>query len=132
MGVLFYDKDGAPLDAVEWGRRFSDPEYYHVARDEVGRWTVFTAWHGHPASAGVLAEMFRPENSLRPIFVTVLLLPAFTADGLPFVLEAMQYHSLEFAEHGHARIVEWLARPGVVPLVATGVIDSLFLRAAAG
>ncbi len=125
--VRFYDRDGSPLEVLEWARRYDDAEYCSVARDEVGGWTVGTVWHGYPAGVSVLAELLRRDDSYRPIFASGLMAPVVAADGSPFLLTARSYDDEASARRGHALLVEWLSRPGVVPLVAESTIDALFL-----
>jgi hypothetical protein len=42
-----YDKEGRPISIEEWGRlKGSDPNYYRVAKTDIGPWVVSTVWLG--------------------------------------------------------------------------------------
>ena len=45
-GPLFWDRNGEPLDTLEYGRLFEDPDYRIVARTAVPGGEVVTAWIG--------------------------------------------------------------------------------------
>jgi phosphoglycolate phosphatase-like HAD superfamily hydrolase len=45
---LFFDKDGTPLETLEWARKYEDYAYRFVGHDQVGPYRISTLWTGLP------------------------------------------------------------------------------------
>lgn len=46
--ILYWDKDGTPLETLEWAHKFEDYDYRFVGHDYVGPYRVSTLWMGLP------------------------------------------------------------------------------------
>lgn len=44
--ILFWDKDGTPLDTIAWAHKYEDYSYRFVGHDQVGRYRISTLWMG--------------------------------------------------------------------------------------
>lgn len=42
----YYDKNGKPLNMIQWGELFQNPDYKIVKRDQIGDVKVYTVWLG--------------------------------------------------------------------------------------
>lgn len=42
----FFDREGQPLELLDWARLYEDVEYRQVALDEAGKYSVSTVWQG--------------------------------------------------------------------------------------
>lgn len=71
---IYFDKDGSPLDVLEWAGRFEDWDYRLIAKNEHGRAVVLTVWQGTDVTAGLFGNripcpidtvVFTPSGSLR-------------------------------------------------------------------
>lgn len=88
----YFDRDGNPLELMEWAMKFEDLDYKRVAFTELGDLEVSTVWLGTTVSR----------------------------EGPPLIFETIvfggederttRYATLEEAERGHAAIVEELQR----------------------
>ncbi len=117
----FFDKDGSPLDAVEWAIRYEDKEYCTIARDEVDGWWINTMWTGSP---GTFPFLTFNDTGPYPIFGTGAVLDRGQDDYM--VLELWVYATIDAAQQGHRRIVEWMRRPGLVPLLCSTALAEVF------
>jgi hypothetical protein len=119
--TLWFDKHGRPVDVLEWGRLSEDWDYCLIVEDEAHGWIVRTVWTGDPGIHGVILGSSRP----LPIFATVAIQHAGTPDAR--ILELWLHVNLEQAQQGHRRIVDWMRRPGLIPLICDTYIAELFL-----
>lgn len=46
--ILFWDKDGTPLETLEWAHKYEDYSYRFVGHDQVGTCRISTLWMGMP------------------------------------------------------------------------------------
>lgn len=130
----FYDKNGKLLDVVEWSHLYNDPEYRSIALDEVNGWLIHTVWTGNPNTDLLHQKIMRIagfEVPTRPhlIFGTALIARMHDNVGPPFIHEARLYDKEETARQGHQRIVDWLRRPGIIPLISDTTIAAMFRAA---
>ena len=89
----YYDKQGKPIDDVQYVRLKSDVSYWRVAHDKVADSEISTVWLGYISP---VYRMFRAE--LLPLFETMV----FSG---PLEDERVQYATLEQAQAGHAAMV---------------------------
>ncbi|MFV0135539.1 hypothetical protein ACLGIH_20345 [Streptomyces sp. HMX87] len=52
------DKDGRPLDLMEWARLYEDDDYRLVAETQVDDVLVRTLWEGHDVQVTCAGDMF--------------------------------------------------------------------------
>ena len=98
----FYDKDGTPLDLMEWGRKLEDNDYKRVGLDiTVNNIRISTVWlgldrsfteHGRPL---IFESIAFDDNDL------------YTTERSKFApdLDQERYSTLEEARQGHQRMV---------------------------
>lgn len=93
---MYYDKNGAPLDIMEWSGLFNNPEYKRIAFDSDDKYDVSTVWLGLDHGFG--GEM--------RIFETMVF-----ASGSLTDLACERYATLTEAEAGHKVFVKnWLGK----------------------
>lgn len=91
---MHYNKDGTPLELLEWARLFEDTDYRRIGDDEIQHRgiRVSTVWMG-------MNHRFTPGRPL--IFETML----FVADGDPDDLGCWRWSTQAEALAGHQAIV---------------------------
>ena len=92
----YYDKDGSPLELMEWGRKLEDTEYKRVAQTTLpdGKW-VSTVWLGLNHNYG---------NGPPLIFETMI----FESKKDLGELDTERYSTLADAQDGHnAMVTRW-------------------------
>ena len=96
MAIRYYDKDGSPMEMMEWGdkKQINDPEYKRVAETTLtdGTW-ISTVWVG-------LDMQFGDGPPL--IFETMVFLSKDNLDEQ----DMDRYSTLEEAMEGHDRMVK--------------------------
>ncbi len=50
--VQYYDRQGQPMNLLDWGRRFEDMEYKIVKQTTIGEFFISTVWFGLNYSFG--------------------------------------------------------------------------------
>jgi hypothetical protein len=96
----FLDKDGKPLELLQWAALLEDPAYAIIARDTVGAYWVATDWLGHNMACGARKLRFarlrneprlveaprRAADVLRPVClsrcVPYLAIPGYVIDSI--------------------------------------------------
>jgi hypothetical protein len=56
--ILYWDKDGTPLETLEWAHKFEDYDYRFVGHNHVGPYRISTLWMGLPPTY----HWFHPEG----------------------------------------------------------------------
>ena len=88
----YYDKDGKPLELMDWAWKFEDSAYKRIAETRLdnGYW-VSTVWMGlnHNFGEGV------------PLIFETMVFKGSKSD-----LDCERYTTLQQAEEGHKRMVE--------------------------
>ena len=92
---LYYDREGKPLELMEWAEKVEDPSYRRVALEDRGDVVVSTVWLGvnHALGDGPIH-----------IFETMVL-------GGEYDREMWRYNTEAEAEAGHAEVVELVFGP---------------------
>jgi len=90
--MRFFDRDGKPLEMMEWARLFEDPEYQQVELTIVGEARVSTVWLGLDHAIGIGIFGF-PQPPL--IFETMIF-------GGPCDTQCWRYHTETAAREGHS------------------------------
>lgn len=44
--MSYYDKDGKPMELMEWAKKFKDLKYRIIAQDKVNGYRISTVWMG--------------------------------------------------------------------------------------
>ena len=44
--ILYFDKDGTPMETLEWAKKFEDFMYHIVDQDMVDKYLISTVWLG--------------------------------------------------------------------------------------
>lgn len=99
LGMKYFDRDGRPIEFLEWMRLRQDNEYAQVALDKIGSRTVSTVW------LGVSSFLWREsdKNSSPQAIFETMVFPD---------LSCQKYSTLAEAKAGHQKIVnELLALP---------------------
>lgn len=96
----FFDKDGKPMELLEWARTFEDDQYRQIAKNRVGAHTVSTVWNGFDAFRWSDDEPARIFST--GVFVTA---DAQKEGGFELV-EEQTYLTQEEALQGHADLVK--------------------------
>jgi hypothetical protein len=97
MRSLYYDRQGAALDTLEWAKKFEDRNYTVLAIDAAGPLSISTIWVGLDHSFG--------EDDPPLIFETAGFVLVNGKRQLPYVF-AYRYATEAEALRGHAYIVE--------------------------
>lgn len=93
--IEYYDRQGRPLDMMDWALKLEDPTYRIVARDELcdGEVIVSTIWlgfdHGYGGKRLLFETMVRRDNKWD---------------------EQHRYSTEDEAREGHRQVVEALSR----------------------
>jgi len=90
---MYYDKDGSPLELMEWAKKFEAPDYKRIAKTTLpdGKW-VSTVWLGLNHSWGIDPPL---------IFETMV----FSSEENLRDLATLRYATLKEAEDGHNEVV---------------------------
>lgn len=98
IGTLYYDKDGSPLEMMEWAKKIQEMDYKIVARTANGDVLVSTVWLGIDHAFGDHPPI---------IFETMVF--RGDHDG-----EMARYSTIEEAREGHRKMCEMVfpATPG--------------------
>ena len=69
--ILYFDKDGTPMETLEWAKKFEDFMYRIVSQDMVGKYLISTVWLGLTYSSlslpvGTFETMIFDRESMRP------------------------------------------------------------------
>lgn len=98
MSSLYFDRTGAPIDAIQWADLSDDPEYRFLAQTVLpdGRW-VATIWIGIDISAGMADRPYIFET-------TVFVKPPAPGERLR-TLRDRQYQTEAEALAGHREIL---------------------------
>jgi hypothetical protein len=104
MSIGYYDREGKPLELLEWARLLEDNAYKRVARDVLdnGR-VVSTVWLGLGHNLGTYGPPL--------IFETMVFPPHDEEHLFDDELECGRYATEEEAREGHARMVAKWAAP---------------------
>ena len=96
--VMFWDRQGQPIDVMDFGRKHEDPDYHFVARHWVRGWMVATIWLGLDGS-------LNPFSTIPLIFETMIFAPGDVTIGSEDDLDNYQEHyaTEEAAQAGHDR-----------------------------
>lgn len=72
--ILHWDKDGTPLETLEWAHKFEDYDYRFVGHDQVGPYRISTLWMGMPpVDWWIVPEEFRTTPGVAPpVFETAV------------------------------------------------------------
>lgn len=89
---LYFDRQGQPIELMDWARKMEDDKYRRLAFDWVGRYSVSTIWEGLDRGMGWYTG--RPPL----IFSTAVLTDDEWVDVEHYATEAL-------AIHGHDQIV---------------------------
>lgn len=102
MTLMFYDREGRPIELLQWGRLHSNPEYRTVVRTVVHDRVVSTVWLG-------IDHNYLPGG--RPlIFETMVFAKADCEDNggedvSLFNIDCWRYATEEEAREHHAEVV---------------------------
>ena len=96
--ILFWDKDGTPLETLEWARKYEDYDYRFVGHDYVGSHRISTLWMGTPPVGYCL---HREDGPPPPVFQTMV----FDGDK---VVDERNYYTEADALAGHNEFVTLL------------------------
>ena len=90
---MYYDKDGSPLEMMDWAIKFDQPEYKRIAETSLpdGKW-ISTVWLGLDHSFGGGPAL---------IFQTMV----FSSKDSFTELDTIRYSRLEEAKEGHKEAV---------------------------
>ena len=103
----YFDKDGEPMELMEWAQKFEDDEYKRVALDITNAGIrVSTVWLGlnHRFDEGpplIYESMAFNDQDTH----TFQLAPNLPSREFPADLDQERYSTLEEALEGHARMV---------------------------
>ncbi len=100
---MYYDKEGKPLDLMEWANLFEDFEYRQVGDSLVDGIRVSTVWLGLDHNFGRVGP---------PLIFETMMFDWTTEDRQ--VDFQWRYHSLEQAQAGHANAVKSLENERLV------------------
>jgi hypothetical protein len=89
--ILHWDKDGTPLETLEWARKFEDYQYRFVGSNNIGPCWISTLWMGMAPTGWLLCPH---PGIVPPVYETAVFadhheiyrIPAFTA------AEALEQH----------------------------------------
>ena len=71
--ILHWDKDGTPLETLEWAHKFEDYDYRFVGHDWVGPYRISTLWMGTPPTGWwFVPEEFQADGVTPPVFETAV------------------------------------------------------------
>lgn len=95
----YYDRNGNPIELLEWGRLFEDEKYTIVKEDRIGKYYIKTVWRGHDL------DLF---NAAKLIFETIAMDEEHPKNGKLSDLPNYKgmYSTEEQAIEGHNQIVE--------------------------
>lgn len=101
--MLYYDRQGQPMDLMDWARKLEDdPGYRVVAQHWVRGWMISTVWLGIDHSFGF--------SGIPIIFETMIFPPGDEAGEYGMMSEEYQdrYPTEVAAQAGHDRALSWL------------------------
>ena len=107
MTSLYYDRQGQPIEMLDWASKHEDNDYKVIAQHWVRGWMVSTVWLGIDHSL----NPFRNGWPSPPvIFETMIFPPGDEADGdSVWSGEYQERYSTEAAaQAGHDRALSWL------------------------
>jgi hypothetical protein len=105
--LLWYDREGKPIDLWEWVKRIEDREYAVIAQHRVMGWKVSTIWDGIDTMSAIF-------GGIPAIFETMIFTPEGETDGEPghygwFSGYRVRYATDLGAAAGHYAAIMWLA-----------------------
>src|SRR5262245_17445389 len=114
---MHWDRQGNPLDLMEWARLMEDPEYRRIADTTIGDYWISTVWlgidHGFGMGVPIIFETMifdaRPEVRARrelPLRVFLALGGEEREDLLPLDGDQWRYATEEQARRGHVEACE--------------------------
>lgn len=96
---LFFDRQGQPVEVLDWARKFEELDYRFVADQQVRGWRVVTIWVGIDSGTGFI--MGGP-----PAIFETAVFPA--GDGDADYDGQVRYATEEAARAGHDQVVAWV------------------------
>lgn len=101
---MYYDRQGKPMELMDWARKFEDLDYKAVAQHWVRGWMVSTVWLG-------LNHRFMRDGP--PIIFETMIFPPGDEAGEHGVMseEYMERYATEdAAQAGHDRALAWVVQ----------------------
>lgn len=99
---LYFDRQGHPMDLMQWAAKMEDLDYKVVAQHWVRGWMVSTVWIG-------IDHNFSPFGKVPIIFETMIFPPGDEAEhGIWSDEYCDRYPTEEAAQAGHDRALSWL------------------------
>lgn len=102
MSGLYYDRQGKPMEMLDWAAKHSDFDYKVIAQHWVRGWMVSTVWLGIDHGFGMSAA---------PILFETMIFPPGDEAGDHGIMseEYCDRYPTEAAAHaGHDRALSWL------------------------
>ena len=101
---MYYDRQGKPMDLMDWAQHIEDREYSVVAQHWIRGWMVSTVWLGLDHSFSYI------EGTPPVIFETMVFPPGDEAGahGIRSEDYCERYSTEEAAQAGHDRALSWV------------------------
>ena len=98
----YYDRQGQPIEMMDWAQRFEDRDYQSVAKHWIRGWMVSTVWLGIDHGFGY--------SEAPVIFETMVFPPGDEAgeSGTASEEYCERYATEESAQAGHDRALSWV------------------------